>query len=67
MFQREVDDYKKSIKLLQESLEYLKEYHQEILTFISFVYLSAGKLKEAIEYNNQVILINDRNFEAIAN
>ena len=67
MFQREVDDYKKSITLLKESLEYLNDYQQEILVFISFVYLSADKIKEAIEYNNQVILINDRNFEAIAN
>ena len=37
MFQREVDDYKKSIKLLQERLEYLNEYHQEILIYISYI------------------------------
>ena len=67
MFQREFDDYKKSIKLLQESLEYLNEYHQEILIFISFAYKLVGKTTEAIENNKQVILINDRNFEAIAN
>jgi len=67
MFLIEQDDYKKSIRLLNESLELLKEYHQEVLTLISFIYLSFNMAMEAIEYNNKVISLNDRNFEAIAN
>ena len=67
MFLIEQDDYKKSIRLLNESLECLKEYHQEVLTLISFIYLSFNMAMEAIEYNNKVISLNDRNFEAIAN
>lgn len=67
MFLIEPDDFKKSIRILIESLNFLNEYHQDILTLISFMYLTNKMATEGIEFNNKVIALNDRNFEAISN